>query len=74
MSVKIQVLDSSNRPVDYARVIVGWEGGGTSDRRTNNSGIAETDCSPATARYIEVNGKMVSGTMYLSDGVTPVYI
>lgn len=72
MSVKIQVLDSSNRPVEGADVIVGWQSGGTSSRRTNRNGIADLECSAGTANYVQVNGRTVLHTVWLADATMQV--
>lgn len=63
MSVKVQVTGRNNRPVVNADVFVKWKTGGTSKERTNNSGIADLNCSGGTIERITVWGEQVCGTM-----------
>ena len=72
MSVKIQVLDRDNRPVVGARVFVKWQSGGTSERRTNQSGVADLETSAGTAEYIQVENRQVSGTIWLDERIHQV--
>ena len=73
MSISVQVLDDANRPVRQATVFVSWSSGGYSERQTDNSGIADLQTSSAgTAEYIQVNGKKVSGKIWLENGVQEV--
>jgi hypothetical protein len=73
MSAKVRVLDRDGKPVSNASVTVLWLGGGHSKRQTDQSGVADLASSGGTAESIEVDGKKVEGTIYLSDGVTTVY-
>jgi hypothetical protein len=72
VSVRIQVLNDRNQPVEGAKVFVSWKGGGTSSETTNTSGIADLKCSAGTANYILVNNKEVSGSIVLGDKVNQV--
>jgi hypothetical protein len=65
LGVKIQVTDPRDRPVANARVFVSWVSGGHSERRTDESGIADLGTSAGTAEYIQVDGKSVSGRIWL---------
>lgn len=72
MSVRIQVLDRDNRPVVGAEVFVSWQSGGHSRRQTDQSGIADLETSAGTARYIQVNGRQVQGTIWLENRIHTV--
>lgn len=69
--VRVMVTDSSDRPVYGAEVIVKWQGGGVSVRRTDRNGVADTGVSSGTAEYVQVEGHKVLGTVWL-DGLIQV--
>jgi len=71
MTVKVRVVDRLNRPVEGARVLVSWDSGGHSDRRTDNNGIADLGCSPGTAKRVTIDDREVDTNFYLKDGMTP---
>jgi hypothetical protein len=71
MSVRVQVTNQSNdRPLVNAEVIVKWVSGGISNRRTNQNGVADLDCSGGTLEYVRVNGREVLGRMSVGDNDT----
>lgn len=66
MSVKIQVTDSSGKPVKNAEVFIKWYSG-YSKYHTDQSGFADTGVSSGgTIEYIQVWGKKVRGKMVVS--------
>lgn len=66
MSVKIQVTDSSGKPVKNAEVFIKWYSG-HSKCHTNQSGVADSGVSSGgTIEYIQVWGRKVLGKMVVS--------
>lgn len=60
MSVRVQVTDKDSKVLKNVTVTVKWQGS-TSERKTNNSGIADMECSGGTIEYIQVWDEKVCG-------------
>ncbi len=67
MSVKVQVTGRNNKAVSGAKVFVKWKSGGTSTETTNNSGIADLNCSGGTIEYVTVWDERVLGSVSVGD-------
>ena len=63
MSVRVQVTGRNNRAVAGATVFVKWKTGGTSERKTNNSGVADLQCDGGTIEYVQVWNEKVLGSV-----------
>lgn len=71
MSARIQVVDRLQRPVEGRTVLVLWDGGSHSERRTNQTGIADLETT-GLARSISINGREVLSNTRLENQVYQV--
>lgn len=59
------VKDSGGRPRVGVEVIVTWQGGGVSSRRTNSNGVADLETGDATMNFLQVNGQRLLGSRWV---------